>query len=272
LSYLQHVFNVEEHGPLIRVRCGRSVAGRVLHEVSCYLLGDTLVDSGCPATARELARWCAGRHVTRVVHTHHHEDHTGGDAELVRTLGVEVVAPPRTVPILRRFYRLPWYRWMVWGRARSAPCRAMGASVRIGGKRFEVIATPGHAADHVCLHQPDSGWVFTGDLFISRRVRYLRAVEDAQRILESLRVVRALEPRLLICSHAGPVEDAVAALDERIEDWEDVSRRARRLIADGAGLADTTRRVLGAEGPMALISGGDFAKQNLVRSLVAGRG
>ncbi len=266
------MFDVEDHGSLIRVRCGRTVAGRVLHEVSCYLVGDTLVDSGCPATSRELARWCADRGVTRVVHTHHHEDHTGGDAELVRRLGVEVVAPPRTVPILRDFYRLPWYRRVVWGRAHSAPCRAMGASVRIGPQRFDVIPTPGHAADHVCLHQPQLGWVFTGDLFISRRVRYLRAVEDAPRILQSLRAVRALEPRLLICSHAGPVRDAAAALDERIADWEAVARRARHLIGDGVGLADTTRRLLGPEGPMALISGGDFAKRNLVRSLIEERG
>jgi glyoxylase-like metal-dependent hydrolase (beta-lactamase superfamily II) len=266
------VFAVEYHGQLTRVRCGRTLAGHVLHEVSCFLVGDTLVDSGCPATSRELVRWCADRGVTRVVHTHHHEDHTGGDAELVRSIGVEVVAPPRTVPILRAFYRLPWYRSMVWGRAESAPCRAMGTSVRIGDARYEVVPTPGHASDHVCLFQSELGWVFTGDLFISRRVRYLRTVEDAQRILESLRVVRGLEPSLLICSHAGLVRDAVAALDERIADWEDVARQTARLLDEGVRLAGATRRVLGREGPMTVISCGDFAKQNLVRSLVEGRG
>ena len=262
------MFDVEDHGPLTRVRGGRTVVGKVLHEVSCYLVGDTLVDSGCPATARDLARWCAGRGVVRVVHTHHHEDHTGGDAELVQRLAVDVVAPPRTVPVLRDFYRLPCYRRIVWGRAESAPCRAMGATVRIGGHDYDVVPTPGHAADHVCLHQPQLGWVFTGDLFISRRVRYLRAVEDAPRILESLRAVRALEPRLLICSHAGLVEAAVEALDARIADWEDIATRARRLVGEGCGVAAASRRLLGREGPMALISGGDFAKRNLVRSLV----
>ena len=246
--------------------------GRVLHEVSCYLVGDTLVDSGCPASAVSLATWCAGRGVSRVVHTHHHEDHTGGDAELVRRLGVEVIAPPRTVPILREFYRLPWYRRLVWGRARSAPCRAMGSTVRIGPHRFDVVATPGHAADHVCLHQPDLGWVFTGDLFISRKVRYLRAVENAARILDSLRTIRALRPRVMICSHAGVVDDPADALEARIGFWEEVASGAGRLIDEGLGLSEATRRVLGPEGPMALISGGDFAKRNLVRSLVTARG
>lgn len=262
------MLTVTDIGPMSRIRCGRPLFGRVLHEVSCYLVGDTLVDSGCPATARELARWCESRGVRRVVHTHHHEDHTGGDAELVRRLGVDVLAPPRTVPILGDFYRLPWYRRLVWGRADSAPCRPMEGTVRVGEERFDVIPTPGHAADHVCLFQPRTGWVFTGDLFIHRRVRYLRSVEDAHRILESLRLVRSLRPRVLVCAHAGRVDDAVAALDDRIRHWDELADRATRMRAAGVGERRTTRTLLGREGPMALISGGDFSKRNLVRSLV----
>jgi glyoxylase-like metal-dependent hydrolase (beta-lactamase superfamily II) len=210
----------------------------------------------------ELARWCEGRDVRRIVHTHHHEDHTGGDAELVRRFGIDVIAPPRTVPILTDFYRLPWYRHLVWGRAESAPCRPMGDTVRIGDHRYDVVPTPGHAADHVCLFQPRTGWVFTGDLFIHRRV------EDATRILDSLRLVRSLRPRVLVCAHAGRVDDAVAALDDRIRHWEELALRASRMRSAGLSERRTTRTLLGREGPMALITGGDFSKRNLVRSLV----
>lgn len=261
------MFQVSSHGPLTRIRCARSILGRVPHEVSCYQLGDTLVDSGCPVIAARLAKWCRDRGVRRIVHTHHHEDHTGGDAALT-AMGLEILAPARTVPILADFYRLPLYRRIVWGRAQSACARPMGASVRVGDHHFEVVPTPGHAADHVCLFERDLGWVFTGDLFIAPRVVYLRPVEDAHEILRSLRTIRDLNPRRLICSHAGVVEDASGALDHRIRFWEELEAAAREGLRRGESERAVTRRLLGRDGMMALISCGDFAKLNLVRSLV----
>ncbi len=263
------MFRTSVWGPVTRIEMARSVAGRPLHTVSAYLLGDTLVDSGCPASARRLAEWAHGRGVRRVVHTHHHEDHCGGDAALGLLGDVEILAPPRTVPILGDFYRLPTYRRLVWGQPRSVGSIPMGEEVGIGGTPFRVVPTPGHAADHVCLFDPVRRWLFTGDLFIHRRVRYLRSVEDAWRMLRSLEEVRRLGPKVLLCSHAGVVTDAGAALDDRIAHWRGLADAARRLADGGAGPRAVTRRLLGREGPMTWISVGDFSKVNLVRSLLA---
>ncbi len=246
----------------------RTVFGRWLHSVSAYVLGDTLVDSGCPATARELATWCEGRGVRKVVHTHHHEDHSGGDFELVRRFGVEVIAPPQTVPILADFYDLPWYRRMVWGRARSVRSRPFRGEVEIGRYRFNPVPTPGHATDHCCLFQPEHRWLFSGDLFIHPRVTHLRRSEDTGGILRSLRKILDLEPKLLICSHAGFVENACESLERRIRFWEDLGRQASSMEALGFGARRISRRLLGAEGAMTLISGGDFSKTNLIRALL----
>lgn len=264
------MFRTSVWGPVTRVEMARSVAGRPLHTVSAYLLGDTLVDSGCPATSRQLAAWAHERGVRRVVHTHHHEDHCGGDAALRRLPEVEILAPPRTVPILRDFYRLPVYRRLVWGQPRSVGAVPMGDEVEIGGSAFRVVPTPGHASDHVCLFDPVRRWLFTGDLFIHRRVRYLRSVEDAWRMLRSLEEIRRLEPGVLLCSHAGVVEDAGAALADRIAHWRGLADAARRLVGDGVRPRAVSRRLLGREGPMTWISVGDFSKVNLVRSLLAG--
>ena len=260
------------HGPLTRIELVPTLFGRPVYRVSSFLLGDTLVDSGCARTAGELAAWCRGRGITRVVHTHHHEDHTGGDHLLVETLNVEVWAPPRTVPILERFYRLPPYRRIVWGQPRNVHARPMGDTVEIGGREFRVIPTPGHAADHVVLFDPERRWLFSGDLFISPRVVYLRRVEDAWRHLDSLRRALELEPELLICSHAGTVENAVQALKRRIAHWEAVAERGRELVARGRSHRAVTRELLGREGWMTWISGGQFSKANLVRALLRGGG
>ena len=262
------MLKVSEHGPFTRIRMGRKVLGWIVYESSAFLLGDTLVDSGCPATARALTEWCRGRGVRRVVHTHHHEDHVGGDARLKADLGVRIEAPPRTVSILADFYRIPTYRRMVWGQPESVEASPFSDRVEFGGHSFDVLPTPGHAADHVCLFEPREGWLFTGDLYISPRVRYLRPSEDPGTILASLRRLLALEPHLLICSHAGVVENGRDALEERIASWEILAERARKLASGGHSDRAITRRLLGREGLLAWLSLGDFAKLNLVRGLL----
>src|SRR5690348_10948687 len=94
---------------LHRLVLARTVAGRPLYLVAAYALGDTLIDSGPPATARELLAWCRQHGIRRVLHTHQHEDHVGGSWLLARELGVEVLAPAATLPVLHRPYRLPLY-------------------------------------------------------------------------------------------------------------------------------------------------------------------
>jgi glyoxylase-like metal-dependent hydrolase (beta-lactamase superfamily II) len=263
------MLEVSTHGEITRIWMARSFGGRSLHSVSAYLLGDTLIDSGCPATADELVDWCRRRDVRRVVHTHHHEDHTGGDAALVARLGLEIWAPAATVPILASFYRLPWYRRLVWGQPQSVAARPFGEVVRIGDADFQAIPTPGHAADHHCLYDPERRWLFSGDLFISSRVTHVRRSEDAATILSSLRRLLALDPELVICSHAGLVADARAAIERRIAFWEELAVRAASLAAAGCSARAIRRRLLGSEGAMTLLSCGDFSKTNLIRSLLA---
>lgn len=262
------MFRTSSWQGVTRIEMARSVAGRPLHTVSAFLLGDTLVDSGCPVTARKLARWSEAHGVRRVVHTHHHEDHCGGDAELRRRLDVEILAGPRTVPILAAFYRLPWYRRLVWGRPSDVAARVMASEVEIGGRLFRVVPTPGHCHDHVCLFDPGRRWLFSGDLYIHPQVRYLRSVEDAWLTLESLERLRRLEPDVLLCSHAGVVVDGTAALGRRIAAWRELAEAAAELAAAGCSVAAISRRLLGPEGLMTLLSLGDFSKRNLVRALL----
>jgi Zn-dependent hydrolases, including glyoxylases len=266
------LLKVTRFGPVTRFRMTAAVLARPVYQVSAYLLGDTLIDSGCRKTAGALAAWLRRQGIRpgRIVHTHHHEDHTGGDGELVRAFGVRVEAPPGTVPILRRFYRLPAYRRMVWGQPENVEARPLGREVTIGGMRFLVVPTPGHCADHVALFEPERRWLFSGDLYIAPRVVYIRPVEIAREEMASLRRLIALEPEVLFCAHAGVVTDATAALEHRLEHWERLAARAAELVREGLPLRRVRRRLLGREGFMNVISGGNFAKSNLIRSLLEG--
>jgi glyoxylase-like metal-dependent hydrolase (beta-lactamase superfamily II) len=243
--------------------------GYPLYTVEAYLVDGLLIDCGPPATASQVVAWCRGQDVRKVVNTHHHEDHAGGDSALQRALGVTVAAPAEAVPTLRHPPRLQFYRRLVWGQLEGVEADTLGDVVETPRYRFRVVSTPGHSPDHVCFFEPEQGWLFSGDLFIHERARYLRADEDAHEILISLRRVLALRPRLLICSHAGLVEDPCGAIERKIAYWERLAVQARALRAEGLPLRDVTDRLLGSEGLASRVSRGHFAKINLVRSLLA---
>lgn len=268
-------FIVEEHGPVVRLRMGRRLAGRVRFEVSAWLLGDLLIDTGPPPAAERLLAWLGDRPLGRVVLTHHHEDHSGGAAALAAR-GVEILAPAAAREMLAEGLRIPPYRRWFWGgRPGRVSTRPLGERLEHGGWSFRVVPTPGHAIDHVCLLDEDAGLLVAGDLFVHPRVRYLRRAEDAQVHLDSLRRVLALVKRTgvcrMLCGHAGVVEEPAAALQEKIDFWERLRERAEGLVAAGYPVGEVARRLLGPEDLLAWLSLGDFSKRNLVRSLLGRR-
>jgi glyoxylase-like metal-dependent hydrolase (beta-lactamase superfamily II) len=262
------VLRSTDHGPITRLHLARTFLGRPLYTVQAYLVDGLLVDTGCPATASELVAWCCDRDVRQVVNTHHHEDHSGGDHALQEALGLPIAAPPRAVPILADFPRLEFYRRLVWGQPCNVAVEPLANVVETDRYRFEVIPTPGHCPDHVCLFERDHGWLLSGDLFIHERVRYLRSDEDISGTLRSLRLVLALEPRLLVCSHAGLVQDACGSLARKIAFWEELAERGQELCQQGLSAREVTDRLLGSEDMMTRLSQGHFSKINLMRALL----
>ena len=262
------MLRASDHGPITRIRLARTFAGRVLYSVCAYVVDGVLIDTGPPATAAELVDWLRGRAPRLVVNTHYHEDHTGGNAAVQQAFGVPVLAPAGSLARLADFYRLPFYRALVWGQPRNVTVAPLPAVLEAGRYRFEVVPTPGHAPDHVCLFEREQGWLFSGDLFIHERVTYTRDVEDVWQHIASLRRVLALAPRLLLCSHAALIYDPQNAIRTKIAFWESLAERARALQEQGLPLRAIRSRLLGREGWMTYLSRGDFSKKNMIRALL----
>ena len=103
-----------------------------------------------------------------------------------------------------------------------------------------------------------------GGLYVHERVKYLRRVENVWDHIASLRRVLALEPELLICDHAGILEDARGRLARKIQWWEDLAGKAQELRDQGLPVEVISRQLLGREGLLAYASLGDFSHRNLI--------
>jgi glyoxylase-like metal-dependent hydrolase (beta-lactamase superfamily II) len=143
--------------------------------------------------------------------------------------------------------------------------------VEADGWRLVALHTPGHSSDHFVFYEPVRGLVFSGDLYIARRVPVATPREDVDQLLASLRKVRDLRPTAMYCAHRGRVDRPAEALAAKIAWLEEVVDRARELAARGMSVRAIRRRVLGREGLVRWVSGGEYCKRNLIEAALRSR-
>ena len=264
------MFQAKQHGPVTVFKMGRHVGKTMLYPVHAFLLEETLIDSGTSHVGREFSAEMENRRITTLINTHHHEDHTGNNRWLQDRLKVEILAHPGALFYLKHPRELnlrPYQRW-IWGWPEPSTGIPIGSCVDTGHFHLDVFPTPGHCADHICLYEASQGWLFTGDLFCGKGFKYLRADEDYSTILSSLHRLVSLDFDTLFCSLLGVVQDGKAALHRKIEVMEELAANALKLRRQGLSPRAIRKRLLGREGMMRWVTGGHYAKQNTIDSIL----
>ncbi len=175
-----------------------------LDGTNTYVAGRWVVDPG-PADRTHLEAVlaaCDGP-IEGIALTHRHPDHADGAPALAAMAGgVDVV--------------------LGTGGARVGP--------------FDVIATPGHAPDHVCLVL-DGRIGFAGDTVLGQGSVFVGPGEGSlAAYLDSLRRLRELDLDVICPGHGPYVEDPPAKLDEYLE--HRLARERMLLEALAAGARD----------------------------------
>jgi hydroxyacylglutathione hydrolase len=126
-----------------------------------------------------------GWHLTDILVTHHHHDHTGGIEQLKSHHHCRVVAPhaeANGIPAVDQTVR-------------------EGDRVQVGSLEARVIETPGHTAGHISYFLPADKLAFVGDTLFS--IGCGRVIEgNAEMMWNSLLKLRALpDDTRIFCGH-----------------------------------------------------------------------
>ncbi|HSW35042.1 MAG TPA: MBL fold metallo-hydrolase, partial [Candidatus Limnocylindrales bacterium] len=167
------MLKINECGDVTQVVMGREVAGTVYYWTAAYLIDGLLVDTGCAYTADELSTFLQDKTVDCVVNTHHHEDHVGGNLALLKERGEIISAHHLAVPLINSKLPLREYQELVWGYPEPVHVKEVTGKLETSRYNFEVIDTPGHSPDHIVILEPEQGWCFCGDIFVSENQKVL---------------------------------------------------------------------------------------------------
>jgi ribonuclease/clavin/mitogillin len=249
------------HDDVTRLRLWTRRSAAVGYDVSVYVVGGVLIDTGFPHVRRDLEAAVLELGPAGAVVTHWHEDHGGNAPTLAPTLPLWMAE--YTEMKLRERQQVKLYRHFTWGRPRPliAPVMPFDPGV------LQCIATPGHSRDHHVVFDPRTGTLFSADLWLGVRVRIVGTSENPYAIIESLDRAIALNPARMFDAHRGLVNKPVMALRAKKGWLQDVVGNIERRIDAGQSDAQIVREVLDGEERTALVSQGEYSRRNLVRAV-----
>jgi glyoxylase-like metal-dependent hydrolase (beta-lactamase superfamily II) len=156
-----------------------------------------------------------------VLNSHTHNDHVGGNWQFETIYGMDTdftrenargsredaqseVAPDQICGKLPSRFDRKTYATRPW---KIKTYTHDGDRIDLGGRSLEVIATPGHTPDAICLLDRAHGLLFTGDTYYPAPIWLFRPETDLEAYGASIRRLAALAPQVktVLGAHNIPV-------------------------------------------------------------------
>jgi glyoxylase-like metal-dependent hydrolase (beta-lactamase superfamily II) len=265
-----HVETDEVGEGITRIRIRSRWAAMLGFEVSAYVIGDVLVDTGFAHVRRQIVELLRGRELEAICCTHHHEDHTGNCGPLQRMHECPVYLMNASLRFGEGVRRLKPYRSWFWGDPGWYDAREMPSTPIGSARSLRAIPAQGHSVTHVALWEEATGTVLTGDLFIAPGASAVMVQEDPYDLADSLKRVAAVEPRLMLTGHGLVVEEPAPRLRLKAERILRAAEHAvelhRRGLPDRAVVREVFPHGNGRDRMIEALTQGEFSRLNFVRA------
>ncbi len=264
------MIEISDFGEVRQIKLASEFHGAPYYWVSAYLVDGLLIDTGCSRALPEFSDFLRDAKIDLVVNTHSHEDHIGANSFVEKTIGCPVYAGEKAIPLIRNPPAIPWYRDQTWGPAEPSNPLPLPAVVETGGFRFEVIDTPGHSPDHVCLVERERGWVFSGDLYIGKELAVAGPETNVPDMLKSINsLINIMDDKTILFTSLRTVcFDGRKTLMDFTRHYEGLMEQARKLASQGMSVPEIVNRLFGSESVFDSMTDGLFSSANLVRAFL----
>ncbi|QQE79133.1 MBL fold metallo-hydrolase [Alicyclobacillus sp. SO9] len=241
--------------------------GNLRPHVFVYVVDGMLIDTGPQKLEAELAEFYTSQDFNQVVLTHSHEDHSG-TAAWMRERGVPVYLWESGIDACKEEADYPQYRQDMWGLRQPFAAVPLKNTVVSDTTVWDVVHTPGHSPNHVCLLNQDTGTLFSGDLYLSTKVKVLMKDESVPVMMQSIRKVLSLDFEDLYCSHAGYVPEGRQHLKRKLVFMEELSGEILQLYHKGWTISEIDKQMFPQKPPIVAYSAGEFDTVHIVSSVV----
>lgn len=252
-----------------QVLCVEGVLEKTGSKIFVFLVDGMLIDTGAEKLQQDLVGFFADHSFDQVVLTHHHEDHTGNAAWIQQHCPVPLFIHPLGLELTKVDGDYPNYRRVTWGNRAAFNAQSISNRIRSRTLDWQVIHTPGHAADHVALFHKESGRLFTGDLFVTPKTRVMMKSESVHLLVASLRTLLALPFQSVFCSHSGYLHNGRALLEQKLHFLESLQQQILQLYKEGNTPVQIDRQLFKKTYPIIQFSEGEWDTIHIVASVVS---
>ncbi|MCX8047512.1 MAG: MBL fold metallo-hydrolase [Anoxybacillus gonensis] len=236
--------------------------------VHCFATDGVLIDTGAASLANEFKKFFKSLDIDQVVITHFHEDHTGCAAFLQKEQQLPIYMNDLMIDYCNKRADYPIYRKFFWGNRPPFQANPIGKTFSTRHATWDVIHTPGHAADHLAFLNRETGQLFTGDLYCLEKTKVILREESIFTLIDSLKKVLTYDFNEMFCAHAGYVKDGRSALQRKLHYLQELQEKIIDLYEQGATLKQIQSVLFPKKYPITFLSLGEWSSFHIVRSVV----
>ncbi len=260
-----------EHG-IIQIQVSNRWSRLQGFRVTCYLVGDILVDTGFPSAEPLIAKYFSNQKMSAIACTHCHEDHAGNAGILAKMHDCPVYLANPDKQWAEGVGNMPFYRRFWWGQPPPYTPSEMPEQIHSKDRVLSVIPTPGHSVTQVAFFEEKTGLLFTGDLYVSDGASAVMAHENPYQTIQSLRRVANVSPTRMISSHGLIIDNPVQKLLEKADKMDFAADQILTLYSSGTPEKKILQKVFqkgrSKDWVLGKVTMGEFNRLNFVRACI----